>query len=310
MKKITIILLAMFIFNQTFACLNGEIKELKDGTTLYEDGENVVPYGHNFGSDEGFKTSIKQLDSLYLKTKDLDYLSDKGLVLILLKEYKEAIKLYLEIEKIEPNRYSTASNLGTAYELLGQNENALKWIKKSVKLDPKSHNSSEWIHVKILEAKIKGKNFYTTNFLLNTKFGSDIRPNSKLTKQQLQDFSKALFYQLNERVSFVKPKEEIVAQLLFDLGNIAFLLGEYSIATSDYEQAKRYGFKGKLIERRIKETEKLSKIPNSTISSPKNKSVQYNSKTSNLTIGFITIGIILLTLAIIIIYKRRKINKN
>jgi tetratricopeptide (TPR) repeat protein len=55
-------------------------------------------------------------------------------IMILLKKYDEAIKLYLEIEKIQPNGYSTASNIGTAYELIGQNKNALRWINKSVEL--------------------------------------------------------------------------------------------------------------------------------------------------------------------------------
>ncbi|MBL7837528.1 MAG: hypothetical protein JNM67_08430, partial [Bacteroidetes bacterium] len=253
MKQILITtILTLLYFGKTLACLNGDSKVLKDGTFLYEDIVGSVPYGHDFYK-EVFENGIKKLDSLYVATKDIDYLSDKGLLLILLERYEEAINLFLKIEKIKPNRYSTASNIGTAYELIGQNENALKWIKKSVELDPKSLNNSEWIHVKILEAKIKGEQFYTTDFLLNTDFGSDILPNSQMTKQQLKDLSDALYYQLNERVSFVKPKERIVAQLLFDIGNIAFLLGNYYDASADYEQAKLYGYAGQLIEQRIEQ---------------------------------------------------------
>jgi len=131
MKRLATIILTLFFINQTFACLNGDSKVLKDGTFLYEDREGSVPYGHEFYKDD-FENGIKKLDSLYNAIKDLDYLSDKGQLLILLERYEEAIKLYLKIEKIEPNRYSTASNIGTAYELFGQNENALKWIKKAV----------------------------------------------------------------------------------------------------------------------------------------------------------------------------------
>ena len=87
---------------------------------------------------------------------DLDYLSDKGFVLIISGRYSEAIDLYLQIEKLEPNRYSTASNIGTAYEMIGENEKALHWIKRAVAIDPASHDNSEWIHVNILEAKIHG----------------------------------------------------------------------------------------------------------------------------------------------------------
>lgn len=297
---ITTILTSLF-FTRTFACLNGESTVLKDGTFLYADHPGNVPYGHIFDSDDGYIGGIKQLDSLYKATKDLSYLSDKGLILILLKRYSEAVKLYLEIEKLEPNRYSTASNIGTAYELLGQNDKALHWIKRSVELDPKSHNNSEWIHVKILEAKIKGEELFTTKFLLNTEFGPGVKPISSMSKGQLQILSNALYYQLNERVSFVKPKEKIVAQLMFDLGNIAFLLDNFPDALADYEQAKEYGFTGQLIEQRIREADKLSKAPGQMI-----ESKSFRRQEPNLMYGIWILAGVLMTVTGVIIYKQRK----
>ena len=278
---------------------------LKDGTFLFEDREGNVPYGHIFNDDESFKNGIKQLDSLYKNTKDLDYLSDKGLLLILLKRYDEAVKLYLQIEKLEPNRYSTSSNIGTAYELLGQNKKALLWIKKSVEIDPKSHKSSEWIHVKILEAKIRGQEFYTSKFLLNTEFGIETNPISNLNKDELQKLSDGLYYQLNERLSFVAPKEKIVAQLLFDLGNVALLLDNYADALADYEEAKNYGFAGQLIEQRIKEADKLSKMPKQKI-----KSGNVKSQNSFLTYGLWIFVASLITTLTVVVYRRRKKNNS
>lgn len=234
-----------------FGCLNGESKVLKNGTFLYEDREGNVPYGHTFPDAETLTQAIHELDSLYKMTHDLDYLSDKGLVLILLKQYKKAIKIYLQIEKLESNRYSTASNIGTAYELIGDNKNALLWIKKSVAINGKSHKESEWIHVKILEAKIQGDNSVNSLFLLNTEFGNDTKPKTKLSKVELTKLSDALYFQLNERISFVKPNGKIVALLLFELGNIAFLTGNYKDAIADFEQAKEYGFQNKIIDKRL-----------------------------------------------------------
>lgn len=255
MKKLLIAFTLTFSFMfKSFACLNGESYLLKDGTLLYEDVEEKVPHGHEYFDDINYNGIIKRLDSLYKVTKDLDYLSDKGVVLVLLKKYNEAITLYLEIEKKKPNRYSTASNIGTAYELVGQNEKALKWIKRAVEIDADSHFGSEWIHVKILEAKIKGEQFYTTSFLLNTNFGVDSKPNSGISQEKLTDLHTQLFYQLNERMSFVKPKDKLVAQLLFDLGNTAYELGWYHYAYSDYQLAINYGFEDKLIDSRIQES--------------------------------------------------------
>lgn len=261
MKKILIAFTLIFLFLcKSFACLNGETTVLKDGTFLYMDRREKVPYGHTKMFEvKSLNKSLKKLDGLYKKTKDLDYLSDKGLILILLKKYDEAIKLYLEIEEKEPNRYSTASNLGTAYELAGQNENALKWIKRAVEIDPTSHDNSEWLHVKILEAKIKGELYYNSDFLLNLRFGSSDEPISGLKDSALQKMHDALYYQLNERVSFIKPKDELVAELLFDLGNFAFELGNYEDARHDYELARKYGYEGDLIDVRMALAERLEK---------------------------------------------------
>ena len=294
----TSILILAFL-NNGYACLNGEVKELKDGTVIYEDRDGNVPYGHMFYSDEIFQKALKRFDSLYKDTKDLDYLSDQGLLLILLKRYQEAINLYLVIERIKPNRYSTASNLGTAYELIGQNENALKWIQKAVAINPRSHNHSEWIHVKILEAKIKGEQFYNTAFLLNTDFGSDLLPKSTLNKNKLKKLSNALYYQLNERVSFVKPKEKIVAQLLFDLGNVAFLLGNFHDAVTNYELAKQYGFSDQLIEARIKETNRLYKLP----AKDAKRVIKTRVKPDYTIIAIVTIAVLLILLIILRIKK-------
>src|SRR5690606_28826111 len=143
MKKILIVFVLLFCL-QSFACLNGETKILANGFTVYEDYEGIVPRGHDFYKAD-FPKLIKELDSLYTKTKKIEYLSDIGYVLVIQGKYAEALNLYLEIEKSHPNRYSTASNLGTIYELLGKNEKALEWIKKSVAINPHSHESSEWL---------------------------------------------------------------------------------------------------------------------------------------------------------------------
>jgi len=285
---LTVLLLTVFICHESIACLNGESKILKDGTLLYVDEDSNVPKGHEFFTGRFEKTLVK-LDSLYNESKELDYLSDKGLLLILLKRYDEAINLYLEIEKIDANRYSTASNLGTAYELIGENEKALNWIRKSVEIDPKSHDNSEWIHVNILEAKVKGEEFITTQFLLNTDFGLDTIPKSNMTKEELQNLSKSLYYQLNERISFIKPKNKIVAHLLFDLGNIAFLLENYSVAKGDYRKAKKYGFTNQLLDIRSKEAKRLSHLPKPEMKKSNQSTVEtsYNNYPLLLSIAFV-----------------------
>jgi tetratricopeptide (TPR) repeat protein len=243
-------IVSTLLFNTAYACLNGELMELKTKFIVWEDRLGNVPYGHIFHSDE-YEAEVKVMDSLFHITNDYGYLSDKGLLLILLKRYDEAIDLYLTIEKIQPEKYSTASNLGTAYELIGKNDLALQWIKQAVKINSVSHANSEWIHIKILEAKIKGEQFITTKNLLNVDFGTNEEPNSTLDKNELDKLAKALYFQLNERVSFIKPKDKIIAQLLFDLGNVELLRKHNRDAITDYELAKLYGYEAPLVDKRI-----------------------------------------------------------
>lgn len=227
MKKSFLVLIFIALFSiQAFGCLNGETLELADGMLLYEDYDGFVPYGHRFGNTEDLYESLRSIDKGYKETRNINYLSDKGLILIILGKYREAIDLYKKIEKLEPGRYSTASNLGTAYELSGDNTKALHWIRRAVQINHDSHYGSEWIHINILKAKLKGNQYITSTFLIGQDFGNHKIPFSKLSGKELFLLKKQLYYQLNERISFVEPKDKIVAVLLFDLANISYLMGE------------------------------------------------------------------------------------
>ena len=258
-----VVVLLLFSF-KTFACLNGETKILKSGAYAYIDYRGLVPRGHNYFTGD-FPKLIIELDKLYKKTDDLDYLSDKGYLLIILGKYDEALKLYLNIEKIEPNRYSTASNLGTLYELRGENQKAYNWIKKSIEINPESHNGSEWLHLKILEAKIKNLSAISEQFLINTNFGIKGTPLTTLSKDEIGKLAKEVYFQVNERMSFIKPKDKIISILLFELGNLVELKGESENALQIYKTARSYGYEGDLIVARI-------------INSAKGESAYYHGK--------------------------------
>jgi len=244
------LIVLVLISVKSFACLNGETKILKNEAYAYIDHDGINPQGHNFFKGD-FPRLIIELDSLYKKTKDLDYLSDKGYLLIVQGKYDEALKLYLNIEKIEPNRYSTASNLGTLYELMGQNQKAYTWIKKSIEINPESHKGSEWLHLRILEAKIKNLKDLSGQFLINTNFGTSNEPKTKLSKKEVDELTQSVYYQVNERMSFIEPKDEIISILLFELGNLAELKGENNSALATYRTARLYGYNDDLIVARM-----------------------------------------------------------
>jgi hypothetical protein len=312
MKSILRLIAFILIFQTqfSFGCLNGETLELKNGVLLYHDSEYMdIPKGHDFYKHD-FEAIIKDLRKLYKETNDIDYLSDVGVVLILQKKYNEAIKLYNQIEKAHPNRYSTASNLGTLYELIGDNVNALKWIEKSVQLNFNSHNGTEWIHVNILKAKVNGLNFSSQN-IINTDFSFESFPNTDFKKDNLKYLRAQIYFQLNERISFIKDKDKSIAVLLFDLANIDYLLGKKSSQYKElYKMAVDYGFDKKFVEDRLKAIEKhelANKDIAKDVSNEKNISNSKKTKSKNTSyIFYLSLSIVLLIILYFLFKKFKK----
>ncbi len=85
-----------------------------------------------------------------------DFQNESNIALYYMKlgEVKKAIKILEPLAAEYPDEYVIIANLGTAYELDGQLNKALNQIKKGYAMNPKSHYGSEWVHIKILEAKI------------------------------------------------------------------------------------------------------------------------------------------------------------
>lgn len=164
----------------------------------------------------------RQKDHPFLKESS----NNLAVALVHLGQIKEAIKILEDLEKSKPNYYATATNLGTAYELNGENQKALEWIKEAISRNKDSHLGTEWLHVKILEAKIameKDSEWIKTHSVLGVDF--DANPQNLLTdhlgqQKTLDEVEQALIYQLHERLEFVKPPEPVVADLLADLSKV------------------------------------------------------------------------------------------
>lgn len=169
-----------------------------------------------------------------------------AVALVHLGRTAEAIKLLERNEqKFSWKSYSTAANLGTAYELIGNNAKALRWIKEGMARKEDSHYGTEWLHVKILEAKIaiaNDKKWLEKNTVLGIDWNTIGLDLSKVSVTghdgKIYDaaaIQKALEYQLHERTEFVKPPEPIVGQLLVDLSKLVHvsISPEHGTPTTD-----------------------------------------------------------------------------
>jgi len=213
-------------------CINMPDNDIKVGQPIYT--ENLAPKeyiekllrGHS--SSEEWKVALAEANTA--KARNFGEFDNAIAVALLhLGKTEPAVKILEKLERTKPGSYYVAANLGTAYELIGDNEKAFEWIAKSMKRNPESHFGTEWLHLKILKAKQaikKDPKWIETNSVLGidwVSIGNDlsrVQVKHENTAYNADAIRKALEYQLHERTEFVKPTDPTVANLLFDLSHL------------------------------------------------------------------------------------------
>lgn len=189
---------------------------------------------NQFFDQKIIEKQLIKLERKLQKSTDFRLLSDYGLYLVQAGKVKEALILFEKLAELHPNEYSILANLGTTYELSAQNEKALEYVKKGIKINPGSHKGSEWIHIKILEAKIaleKDPAYLEKHSVLN--LNAQQKKSQKVFDQ--------LYIQLQERFPF-SPKEAnpVMADLFVEMGDFYFDHISYEHAKAFYQIAKLY----------------------------------------------------------------------
>jgi tetratricopeptide (TPR) repeat protein len=193
-----------------------------------------------------WRESIVEAEAKFNQTNDFKWRSDFAVCLMHLGEPQRAAEILAAIEREHPGEYAIAANLGTAHELSGDNERALEWIREGIRRNQNAHHGSEWLHAKVLETKLaiaSDPAWLQTHSVLGLDFGPGPRPQrprepldlGEGTAQSLTELQKAIEYQLGERLGFVAPPDPIVADLIFDLGNVAAFTQGTSIAAELYD---------------------------------------------------------------------------
>lgn len=186
-------------------------------------------------------------DKVRVQPTNREYRNDYGVALAQTGHLPQALQIFRDLEAEVPGEYQTAANLGTVLELSGNNEEALEWIREAIKRNPDSHRGSEWVHVRILEAKLacaKDPNWLKTHTILGDDFGSAGRPIAAgrlRDKKEMERVTRALEYQLSERISLVSPPDVYVGDLLFGLGNLAALTKSVERGVAVLQLSEKYG---------------------------------------------------------------------
>ncbi|MBS2037241.1 tetratricopeptide repeat protein [bacterium] len=223
--KIRLLFFVFLLIGPAWGCLNLDEQDLQGHHITNSDPFDDPDY---FFSDSPGRWG-EDLREVERRPITPETRNDRGVCLAHLGRAKEALAIFRQIEAESPGRYQTAANMGTCYELIGEDRLALFWIKEGIRRNPNSHQGTEWLHQSILEAKLalaKNPEWFRDHSLLGYDFGSNqapVLPPQLASPAEQVRLRKALEYQLGERVPLVPPPDPIVGDLLFNLANLRTL---------------------------------------------------------------------------------------
>lgn len=249
--------LKTLILAAAFAC--GPISFVVPAAACINTFDTLIPEYVASGNKAGVAEEIATLEAAYRKEPNLQHTNDLAVARLLVDRHSEAISLLKEAEKRFPGQAIVAANLGTAYELSGNDAEALRWIREGVRRDPQEHEGTEWLHVKILEAKIalnRDPEWLKKNTVLGVNFGDAEVPAMPAMLPQdengeartPEEIGRAISYQMYERTKFVAPPDAVIADLYAARGDLSYAVGRparYADSIGDpigdYEEALKYG---------------------------------------------------------------------
>ena len=218
MKQIILLLITFITAYLSLACLNVFHVNSK-GENTYEDHDRLIyQYETHFDKKE-IDEWLSDYDLKNIEQYETELQSDIAVKYLQLGQFEKALPILRKLVKEFPEQYEFNSNIGTTYELIGQNRLALRYIKKGLEINPDSHRGSEWIHVKILESKVaidKDPNWLDDNkFLdLDAKLADLMVRYPGEESRWVYNILTHLDYQLRTRIPFV-PSPDLHTCLMF-----------------------------------------------------------------------------------------------
>jgi hypothetical protein len=255
MRTRTLMLAALLVTAQgAFACINS-VGTDHQGERFAADGsvgQELVDELTRQHAQVYWVKHAREIADKAVANPDFENLNNLAVALIYKQRHAAAIRLLLRIEKLHPGEYQTATNMGTALELAGYDAVALRWIRIGIARNRASHHGTEWLHARILDAKIAAKQdagYFQRQSIAGIQFESQMVPKLPLALPagnhgkpvDLYLLNLALHYQLRERLQFVPAPDPVVANLLLDWATLNLAGGPLENAQALYPLAMRYG---------------------------------------------------------------------
>ena len=245
--------LALLASQQAAACVNsfGTDRNGHRFDSLDYTGDDLASMLTNGASRSYWVREADRYRDQAIEAPSYENATNYGVSLLYGGHIAPAMRLFLRLEQLYPGKPQTAANLGAALELAGQDAVALKWIRIGMRRDAGEHRGTEWLHGRILEAKLAdaSSKWDRTRSIAGITFtdafipalprampaGNDGKPVAP------NELDRAFRYQLAERMQFVKPKDWVVANLLSDWATLNLAGGPIENAKVLHGLALRYG---------------------------------------------------------------------
>ena len=301
-RKSILVAFAMVMWLAAFPCGN-EYGHKLDGTKMHSQYFYLRPYHLKFDTVK-LRKQIADYDAKYSITDSATYpvqsldkdkaLSNKALALMKLGNVSDAKHILVDLVQRNPKEYSMIANLGTAYELSGELDSALKYISKGLKINPTSHYGSEWIHVELLKAKIKRKKskYY---IIKNSILSDELLESKRDTTKRYWHRSRVLdqiYRQVRTRAPFTPAPNEVIWNLLLTAGDYAQKYDTYENAFLAFAYSRKYAYNW---EQKRKSENRLKTLNKLRDQLPKDKMIDHmffhTVKRANISPDFLLMGL-------------------
>lgn len=261
--------LLLLLVTLTAQPCGNEYGHTMEGTKVYAEYFYITDDMKTFDTERIQKRLEELRSKVALYPDDHRYWSDLALNLMKLGKADSSIAVLRPLLKEHGGEYNVLANLGTAYELVGELDSALKYISKGLEANPKSHGGSEWIHVRILEAKLKEQQepgwLHTHAIIEMSELeGRTDKEDGEFSGSQI---TRELSYQLQTRAPFTPAPNRVMTNLMISLGDFNTLHGTYENALMAYATSLAYQDHIK-VENKVKEKIKELNRKRSDLSVP------------------------------------------
>jgi hypothetical protein len=157
-----------------------------------------------------------------------DDLADLGALHVRLGQPAKAIDILRPAQRQHPDHFRIAANLGTAWQLSGNLDQAAESLRVAVKLAPPKFRSAEELHLKLVKFRQRKDSPQQIDDLFALKFGNDAGRLPEEERKKLSAESVACL----QRLALALPAD---GRLLWQMGELANAYGDVRTAAAIFD---------------------------------------------------------------------------